>query len=80
MEAFDAQLRMPRAKLPPHPGFENLRRVRIAEDQLAPAEKPADLDQGAGVGGRACERREAGDDDVASLHHREVRLVCTRAS
>src|SRR6202030_1799625 len=75
METFDAEIRIAFAKLPPHPLLEALRSVRVTKDRLALAEKPADLDQGACVGGSASERCEVGDDDVASLHHRNVLLV-----
>src|ERR1700730_14354773 len=51
METFDAEIRIALAKLPPHPLLEALRSVRVAKDRLALAEKPADLDQGACVGG-----------------------------
>src|SRR6266851_8364752 len=50
-------------------------RVRITKDRLAFPEKPADLDQRAGIGGCACERREVGNDDVAFPHHRYVLFV-----
>src|SRR6202035_160935 len=50
-------------------------RIRVTKDRLALSEKPADLDQGAGIGGSASEWREIGDDDVASFHHRNVLFV-----
>src|SRR5450755_4247025 len=75
METFDTEVRMPFAKLPPHTLLEALGCVRVTKDRPALSEKPADLDQGACVRGCASERREVGDDDVASLHHRNVLVV-----
>jgi len=65
MEALDAEFPVRWAKLLPHPRFEGFGRVRITKDRFAFPEKPPDLDQGAGIGGRARERREAGNYDVA---------------
>src|ERR1700709_2736572 len=54
-ETLDSQVRMPRAKLSAHAAFEVFGRVRITEDRLASAEKPADLDQRTRIGGCARE-------------------------
>ena len=75
METFDAEIRMTLAKLPPHPLFEALGSIGVTKDRPALSEKPADLDQGACIRGCASERRQVGDDDVASLHQRNVLLV-----
>src|ERR1700733_7514873 len=75
MEALDADVRMRWAKLPPHPRFEGFGRVRITKDRFAFPEKPPDLDQGAGIGGCARERRECGDYNVAFFHHCDVLFI-----
>src|SRR5258708_138155 len=75
METLDAEFRMLRVELSAHAGFEIFAAVRITEDRLASSEEPADLDQRAGIGGCARERREVGNDDVALLHHRDVLFV-----
>ena len=72
MEALDAEVRMRWAKLLPHPRLEGFGRVRITKDRFAFPEKLPDLDQGAGIGGRARERREVSNYDVAFFHHSDV--------
>ena len=64
MKTFDAEVRIPSPSCLRIRGSK-LSDDSITKDRLAFPEKPADLDQGARIGGSASERREVGNDDIA---------------